>query len=59
MGRPRPTINITTSTHIHGKKALLSIWWDRKGAVYYELLKLGEQVTGDRYRQLIKLNQAF
>ena len=48
MGRP------------HGKKALLCVWWDQKGAVYYTLLKPGETVTGDRYRQqLIKLNQAL
>ena len=46
--------------NIHGKKALLCIWWDQKGAVYYELLKPGETVTGHRYRQqLIKLNQAL
>ena len=38
----------------------LCIWWDQKGAVYYKLLKPGETVTGDRYRQqLIKLNQAL
>ena len=50
MGRARTTINITT----------LCIWWDQKGAVYYELLKPGETVTGDRYRQqLIKSNQAL
>ena len=34
--------------NIHGKKALLCNWWDQKGAVYYELLKPGETVTGDR-----------
>ena len=46
--------------NIHGKKALLCIWWDQKGAVYYELLKPGETVTGDRCRQqVIKLNQAL
>ena len=46
--------------NIHGKTALLCIWWDRKGAVYYELLKPGETVTGCRYRQqLMKLNQAL
>ena len=34
--------------------------WDQKGAVYHELLKPGETVTGDRYRQqLIKFNQAL
>ena len=46
--------------NIHRKHALLCIWWDQKGAVYYELLKPGEMVTGDRYReQLIKLNQTL
>ena len=44
--------------NIHEKKALLSIWWVQKGAVYYELLKPGEMVTGDRcQKQLIKLCQ--
>ena len=37
--------------NIHEKKALLCIWWDQKGAVYCGLLKAGETVTGDRYRQ--------
>ena len=27
--------------------------------MYYELLRPGETVTGDRYRQLIKLNQTL
>ena len=27
--------------NIHGKKALLCIWWDQKGAENYELLKPG------------------
>ena len=46
--------------NIHGKKALLCIWWGQKKAVYYELLKPGETVTDDRYRQqFIKLNQAL
>ena len=40
--------------------ALLYIWWDSKGVVYSELLKTGEKISGDRYRQqLIKLNQAL
>lgn len=32
-------------------KVMLCIWWDQQGVVYYELLKPGETVTGDRYRQ--------
>ena len=40
--------------------ALLCIWWYQKGVVNYDLLKPGETVTGDRYRQQsIKLNQAL
>lgn len=46
--------------NIHGKKTLLCIWWDSKGPLYYELLKPGETITGERYRQqLIKLNRAL
>ena len=33
--------------NIHGKEAMLCIWWDSKGAVYYELLKPGEKISGD------------
>lgn len=46
--------------NIHGKKALLCIWWDQKGVVYFELLKPGQTVTADRYRQqLLDLNRAL
>ena len=39
---------------------MLCIWWDQKGLVYYELLKPGDSITGDRYRlQLIRLNCAL
>lgn len=48
----------TPKANIHGKKVLLCIWWDQKGVLYYELLKRGETVNGDRYKkQLTKLNQ--
>jgi len=34
--------------------------WDQKGLVYYELLKPGDSITGDRYRlQLIRLSRAL
>jgi len=55
----QPSVSQAVRT-IHGNKALLCIWWDQKEAIYYELLKPGETVTGGRYRQqLIKLNRAL
>jgi len=37
-----------------------SVWWDQKGVIYYELLKPGETVNTERYRQqMINLNQAL
>jgi histone-lysine N-methyltransferase SETMAR len=46
--------------NIHGKKALLSIWWDQKGVIHHELLKQGETVTGHLYQdQIIRLSQAL
>jgi len=36
------------------------VWWDQKGVIYYELLKPGETVNTERYRQqMINLNQAL
>ena len=36
---------------------MLCIWWNQKDLVYYELLKPGDSITGDRYRlQLIRLS---
>jgi [histone H3]-lysine36 N-dimethyltransferase SETMAR len=43
-----------------GKKTMLCVWWDQKGVVYHELLKTGETVNADRYRQqMINLNHAL
>jgi len=54
-----PSISISTPRpNIHGSKIMLCIWWDQK--VYYELLKPGDSITGDRYRlQLIRLSHAL
>ena len=39
---------------------MLCVWWDQKAALYYELLKLGETINGERYRtQLIRLKRAI
>ena len=59
MCRPRPTI-ITTSTQYSWKEGFAVYLVGSEGAVDYELLKPGETVTDDRYRQqLIKLSQAL
>nr|CCC86608.1 transposase [Tapinoma nigerrimum] len=43
-----------------GRKTMLCVWWDQIGVVYYELLKPGETVNTDRYRQqMINLNCAL
>ncbi|GFY14057.1 mariner Mos1 transposase [Trichonephila clavipes] len=45
---------------IHQRKVLLCLWWDRKGTVYYELLKQGKTINADLYcNQLDKLNAAI
>lgn len=34
---------------LHPKKVLLSVWWDWKGVVYYELLQPGQTINSDKY----------
>ncbi|GFW24604.1 mariner Mos1 transposase [Trichonephila clavipes] len=48
-GYPGHASTLTAKQNIHGSKVMLSIWWDQLGVVYYELLKLTELITGDRY----------
>ncbi|GFX82671.1 histone-lysine N-methyltransferase SETMAR [Trichonephila clavipes] len=54
------TRNITAivpKPSIHQRKVLLCLWWDRKGPVYYKLLKQGKTINADLYcNQLDKLN---
>ncbi|GFV40816.1 mariner Mos1 transposase [Trichonephila clavipes] len=39
---------------------MLCIFWDKEGPIYYELLKPGETVNTDRYKQqLLNLNDAI
>lgn len=39
---------------------MLCIWWDQKGVIHYELLKPGQSIRGDLYRQqLIRVNAAI
>ena len=34
---------------VHQKKAMLGVWWDMKGIIYYELLESHQTVTAERY----------
>lgn len=50
----------TAKPNRFGKKTMLCVWWDQKGVVYYELLKPGETVNTQRYReQMMHLNHAL
>ncbi|GFW65912.1 mariner Mos1 transposase [Trichonephila clavipes] len=43
-----------------GRKTMLCIFWDQEGPIYYELLKPGETVNTDRYKQeLFNLNDVI
>ena len=59
--RRRMTREITDSTSkadIHQKKDKLSVWWDFKGIVYFELLPRNQTIKSNVYcRQLMKLDK--
>ena len=45
---------------IHQKKVLLSVWWDFKGVLFFELLPRNETIDLNVYcRQLENLNQSI
>ncbi|GFW10857.1 mariner Mos1 transposase [Trichonephila clavipes] len=55
----QPSKSTTRPNHI-GRKAMLCIFWDQEGPIYYELLKPGETVNTDCYKQqLLNLNDAI
>lgn len=54
------SVVFTPKRNLHGRKVLLSIFWDQKGIIYYEILKNNERVDAKRYQlQLIKMRQAL
>ena len=47
----------TSKADIHEKKVMLSVWWDFKGIVYFELLPRNQTINSNVYcRQLMKLD---
>jgi len=60
MVTPGDPSTSTTRPNRYGRKTMLCVWWDQKGVIYYKLLKPGETVNTERYRQqMINLNQAL
>ncbi|KAG9436972.1 Ammar1 transposase [Apis mellifera carnica] len=58
--RPREPAQTTSKADIHQKKVLLSVWWDYKGIVYFELLPPNRTINSVVYiEQLTKLNNAI
>lgn len=50
----------TSKAEIHQKKVMLSVWWDYKGIVYYELLPSNTTINSDVYcQQMDKLNASL
>ena len=50
----------TPRSNRFGRKTMLCVWWNQCGMVYFELLKPGETVNTDRYRQkIINLKHAL
>jgi len=57
--RPGEPTQTTSKADLHQKKVLLSVWWDYKGIVYFELLPPNRTINSDVYiEQLTKLNNA-
>ncbi|CAK9808456.1 Histone-lysine N-methyltransferase SETMAR [Anthophora quadrimaculata] len=51
---------ITPKAGLHPKKAMLCVWWDWKGILYYELLPYNETINSEKYcSQLDKLKTAI
>ena len=59
-GPPGHKPKTTAKPNRFGRKAMLCVFWDQRGMIWYELLKPGETVDGARYqRQLADLNSAI
>ena len=43
---------------LHPKKAMLSIWWDCRGPIYYELLPMNETINSEKYCSQLEILKA-
>ena len=49
---------LTSKDDIQQKKVMLSVWWDFKGIVYFELLRRNQTINSNVYcHQLMKLDK--
>jgi len=56
----REALERQAKAEIHQKKVMLSMWWDWKGPVFYELLPKNKTINSDVYcEQLQKLSDAI
>lgn len=56
--KPGEASNMVTKPVLTPRKVMLSVWWDRKIIVYYELLKPGQIIDLTLYcQQLMRLKQ--
>lgn len=50
----------TSKAGLHPKKIMLSVWWDFKGVIFYDLLPQGKSIDSTLYcSQLTKLNESI
>ena len=58
--KPGQPAKSTAKPNIQGTMVMLYIWWAQNGVLYYELLKPGETINGERYRtQLFRLKRTI
>jgi Transposase (partial DDE domain) len=54
------TPNPQDKSSMQGKKIMLSVWWDREGVIYFELLPFNQTITAVYYsEQLERLGNAL
>lgn len=50
----------SSKTEMHKKKIMVSVWWDYKGVVYFEILPNNQTINANIYcQQLMKLEKAI